>query len=183
MPVSRGVNKGGGFGVKIGREMIQGRPDRLLEEIEALYRDRLPHLVQVARAIVGDRERAIESVQQAFVGAIRSRGSFRGEGTLEAWVWRAVVNAARDATRQPLAVTGEEQEVAYEAPAAVQGLAPLIAALPERQRLVVFLRYYADLDYRTIADTLGVEVGTVSATLASAHANLRTNLEKVRADA
>ncbi len=114
---------------------------------------------------------------------IRSRDGFRGEGTLEAWVWQAVVNAARDATRQPVVVAGEEQDVAYEAPAAVQGLAPLIAALPERQRLVVFLRYYADLDYRTIAHALGIEVGTVSATLASAHANLRTNLEKVRADA
>jgi RNA polymerase sigma factor (sigma-70 family) len=184
MFISGGVNKRGGFGVKIGREMIEGRSDRRLEEIESLYRDRLPHLVQVARAIVGDRERAIEAVQQAFVGVIRSRDGFRGEGTLEAWVWRAVVNAARDASRQSLVVVaGEEEDVAYEAPAAVQGLAPLIAALPERQRLVVFLRYYADLDYRTIADALGVEVGTVSATIASAHANLRTNLEKVRADA
>ena len=43
--------------------------------------------------------------------------------------------------------------------------APLIATLPERQRLVVFLRYYADLDYRTIADALEIEVGSVSATL------------------
>jgi RNA polymerase sigma-70 factor (ECF subfamily) len=183
MSISRGVNKRGGFGVKIGTEMIQGRSDRRLGEIESLYRERLPHLVQVARAIVGDRERAIEAVQQAFVGVIRSREGFRGEGTLEAWVWQAVVNAARDATRQPVVVAGEEQDVTYEAPAAVQGLAPLLAALPERQRLVVFLRYYADLDYRTIADALGIEVGTVSATLASAHANLRTNFEKVRADA
>jgi RNA polymerase sigma-70 factor (ECF subfamily) len=163
--------------------MIVRRSDRRLEEIESLYRDRFPHFVQVARAIVGDRERAIEAVQQAFVGVIRSRASFRGEGTLEAWVWRAVVNAARDATRQPLVAVGEEQDVEYEAPASVHGLAPLIAALPERQRLVIFLRYYADLDYRTIADTLAVEVGTVSATLASAHANLRKNLGKVRADA
>ena len=44
-----------------------------------------------------------------------------------------------------------------------------VAALPERQRLAVYLRYYADLDYRAIAHVLGVEVGTVSATLSSAH--------------
>ena len=48
-----------------------------------------------------------------------------------------------------------------------------IASLPERQRLVVFLRYFADLDYRSIATALDVEVGTVSATLAAAHAALR----------
>ena len=93
------------------------------------------------------------------------------------------VNAARDAVRRPLVEAGSESNDAYQAPEPVRRLAPLIAALPERQRLAVFLRYYADLDYRTIADALGVEVGTVSATLASAHANLRTNLEKVRADA
>ena len=43
-----------------------------------------------------------------------------------------------------------------------------VAALPERQRTALFLRYYADLDYRAIADLLGVEMGTVSATLSSA---------------
>ena len=48
-----------------------------------------------------------------------------------------------------------------------------VAALPERQRLAVFLRYFADLDYRSIATALDIEVGTVSATLAAAHAALR----------
>jgi RNA polymerase sigma-70 factor (ECF subfamily) len=56
----------------------------------------------------------------------------------------------------------------------------LIAALPERQRLAVFLRYYADLDYRTIAEVLGIETGTVSATLAAAHRTLRHAIEGVR---
>jgi RNA polymerase sigma factor (sigma-70 family) len=54
-----------------------------------------------------------------------------------------------------------------------------IAALPKRQRLVVYLRYYADLDYRGIAEALDVEVGTVSATLGSAHRALRRSLEEV----
>jgi DNA-directed RNA polymerase specialized sigma24 family protein len=48
--------------------------------------------------------------------------------------------------------------------------------------LAVFLRYHADLDYRSIAVVLGVEVGTVSATLASAHAAIRKGLSGVRAD-
>jgi DNA-directed RNA polymerase specialized sigma24 family protein len=48
-----------------------------------------------------------------------------------------------------------------------------VASLPERQRLVVFLGYFADLDYRSIATPLDVEVGTVSATLATAHPALR----------
>jgi RNA polymerase sigma factor (sigma-70 family) len=54
-----------------------------------------------------------------------------------------------------------------------------VAALPERQRLVAFLRYYADLDYRGIADALGIEPGTVGATLNQLHAALRRVLEEV----
>jgi RNA polymerase sigma factor (sigma-70 family) len=54
-----------------------------------------------------------------------------------------------------------------------------VAALPERQRLAVYLRYYADLDYRSIARALDVEVGTVSATLSSAHEALRRSMKEV----
>lgn len=56
-----------------------------------------------------------------------------------------------------------------------------VASLPERQRLVIFLRYFADLDYREIADALGVSVGTVSARLHAAHATLRAVLQEVSA--
>ncbi len=160
-----------------------GRSDRRLRELEALYRERVPYFVQVARAITGDRERALEAVQDAFVGLVKNRGGFRNEGPLEAWAWAAVVNAARNATRRPLIEVGRDEEAAFVPPPDLQGLAPLIASLPERQRLVVFLRYYADLDYRSIALALGVEVGTVSATLASAHASLRKQLGKVESDA
>ena len=53
-----------------------------------------------------------------------------------------------------------------------------LGLLSERQRLVLFLRYYADLDYTSIAETLGVRRGTVSATLNQAHASLRRLLSE-----
>jgi RNA polymerase sigma factor (sigma-70 family) len=157
-------------------------PDRGLAELEALYRARHGHFVRVARAITGDPERAHEAVQDAFADAIRSRHTFRGDAPLEAWVWRAVINAARKAVRRPLVEVGAAQDELAPSPV-VRDLAPTVAALPERQRLVVFLRYYADLDYRTIANALEVEVGTVSATLAAAHRAVKQKLEEVQADA
>ena len=157
-------------------------PDRGLAELEALYRARHGHFVRVARAITGDPERAHEAVQDAFADAIRSRRTFRGDAPLEAWVWRAVINAARKAVRRPLVEVGTAADE-LAPPPVVRELAPAVAALPERQRLVVFLRYYADLDYRTIANALEVEVGTVSATLAAAHRAVRQRLEEVQADA
>jgi DNA-directed RNA polymerase specialized sigma24 family protein len=98
-------------------------------------------------------------------------------------VWRTVVNAAKKATRRPLVEVGQEDSRTDFVPEPVTEVAPLVASLPERQRLVIFLRYYADLDYRTIAATLDVEVGTVSASLAAAHVALRKKLEKVQRDA
>jgi RNA polymerase sigma factor (sigma-70 family) len=157
-------------------------PDRGLAELEALYRARHGHFVRVARAITGDPERAHEAVQDAFADAIRSHHTFRGDAPLEAWVWRAVINAARKAVRRPLVEVGAAQDELAPSPV-VRELAPTVAALPERQRLVVFLRYYADLDYRTIANALEVEVGTVSATLAAAHRAVKQKLEEVQADA
>ena len=156
------------------------RQDRRLARIERLYTREFAAFVRVARGIVGDRERALEAVHDGFADAIRARARLRDEAKLEAWVWRAVVNAARKATRRPLVeVTTARHEWGLEQPP-MQELAPTLARLPEQQRLVVFLRYYADFDYRRIAEVLGVEVGTVSAALAAAHRSVRRSLEEVR---
>jgi DNA-directed RNA polymerase specialized sigma24 family protein len=45
--------------------------------------------------------------------------------------------------------------------------------------LILFLRYYADLDYQQIADALELRRGTVSAALHSAHQTLRRHLEEM----
>ena len=58
-------------------------------------------------------------------------------------------------------------------------LAAAIQALPERQRLAVFLRYYADLEYRQIGEVLGIATGTVSAALNAAHHTLARQLNGV----
>ena len=156
--------------------------DGVLAEIEALYAARFGHFLRVARAVVGDRERALEAVQDGFADVIRGRNGFRRDGPLEAWVWRSVLNAAHKAARLPLVEASFGVEGTLEASASGHELAPLVAALPERQRLVVFLRYYADLAYRAIAPALEVEVGTVSATLAAAHAAIRKSIEEVQSN-
>jgi RNA polymerase sigma-70 factor (ECF subfamily) len=159
--------------------------DRRLREIERLYRARYAAFIRVAFGVTGNADLAAEAVQQAFADAIRSRSQFRGDGPLEAWVWRAVLNAARKAAqgRPRLASLDELVDLAAVGlpPDEVVDLAPHLAALPDRQRLAIFLRYYADLDYRAIAAVLGVKVGTVSATIAAAHNSLRTMVEEVKA--
>jgi RNA polymerase sigma-70 factor (ECF subfamily) len=155
--------------------------DPQLAEIEELYRQRFGHFARVAAAITGDRDLALEAVQDAFAGTVRSRRRYRREGPLEALVWRAVVNdaikAKARASRGQPADDGERRN-GHE-PLLPSELAPLIRLLPDRQRLALFLRYYADLDYRSIAEALEIEVGTVSATLSAAHTTLRRALAEV----
>lgn len=57
-----------------------------------------------------------------------------------------------------------------------QGIWDALATLTRRQRQVLVLRYWLDLDQQAIADTLGVAVGTVKATTNHAMAALRSAL-------
>jgi RNA polymerase sigma factor (sigma-70 family) len=159
-------------------------PDERLARIEELYTAKLPQFVRVCVAILRDEERARDAVQEGFARAIRARKSFRGEGSLEAWVWRAVVNAAltqrRSDERRIRAAQVATEPQAHAEPQDSH-LWDAVARLPERQRLALFLRYFADLEYRTIGQALGVRTGTVSATLNAAHRALRESLERVDA--
>lgn len=150
-----------------------------LSDIERAYREGLGKYRRVAAAICGDRAAAGDVVQEAFARAVRERRRFRGEAAVETWLWRIVVNAARNQVRdrprtEPLG------ELAAPEPD-VSELADAVAALPERQRLVVFLRYYADLDYAAIAEVAGIAPGTVGATLNQARAALEERLGRVEA--
>lgn len=147
--------------------------------IEQIYTDRLEAFLRVAAAIVGDRDRAADVVHDGFARALHHAGAFRGDGSLEGWVWRVVVNEARR-NRPPVPVRGlaAEQAPGPEPSRDVTWLRAVVAALPERQRLVLFLRYYADLGYESIAAAMDVAPGTVGATLSQAHANLRRRLEE-----
>jgi RNA polymerase sigma factor (sigma-70 family) len=162
---------------------VDGDEGVALSQIEALYRTRLAAFRRVARGILGDDEAARDAVQEAFASAVRNRAAFRGEGAFDGWVWRMVVNAAlmnrRAAAARPSVSSAVEEHAANGHAQPDPHLRAAVAALPERQRLVLFLRYFADLDYATIAEALEISPGTVAATLNSARASLRSALEEV----
>lgn len=161
-----------------------------MAEIERVYRDRGGDLFRLALARVGDAELARDAVQEGFARAIRGRSSYRASGSFEAWVAHCVLNAARDSQRAASrSSAGEDgqldlaEHVGNEGeppdPSAIESIRQAVARLPQRQRDALFLRHYLDFDYGTIAETLGIEVGTVSATLHTARAALAHDLEEV----
>jgi RNA polymerase sigma factor (sigma-70 family) len=159
-----------------------------LTEIETVYRSRGADFFRLALARTGDPDAARDAVQEGFAKAIRARRSYRRSGSLEAWVARCVINAAHDIsrTRRHLANSpggaldrdraGDVGEVAGAEAALVRAA---VSRLPERQRDALFLGFYLDFDYATIAETLGIEIGTVSATLHAARAALAGDLQEV----
>lgn len=74
--------------------------DERAEAIEALYRERYGRYRDAVATITGDGESARDVVQEAFARALRKRRSFRGEGSLEARVWRIALRTAREQLRR-----------------------------------------------------------------------------------
>jgi RNA polymerase sigma-70 factor, ECF subfamily len=146
--------------------------------LSSLYHEAYHRFVRVAEAITRDPEEARDAVQEGFSNALRELDRFAGRGSFEGWVWRCVTNAARMSRRKSRI---RSLAPLREAAARAEPVLPLleeIGALPERQRLVLFLRYFADLPYDGIAEALEISPGTVAATLHAAHRALRKTLEE-----
>ena len=110
-----------------------------LADIEAIYRSRYPAFLRTATAILGEEDLAADAVHDGFVRAVRFRRDFRGEGSLEGWVWQTVVNAAcrsrrRFAAPSAGAEAAPDRGANHEARDVDGRVRELIALLPERQR-------------------------------------------------
>jgi RNA polymerase sigma factor (sigma-70 family) len=157
------------------------RRDELLAEIEETYKQRYSAFLRVAVAITGDEHLGADAVQDAFVGIVRGRSGIRRRAALEAFAWRAVVNAARDRRADRAEVDEPPELLAPSQAEPDERVRRVIGELPERQRLVLFLRYFADLDYAEIARVMRVRPGTVAATLSAGRAAVKKGLEQEEA--
>jgi RNA polymerase sigma-70 factor (sigma-E family) len=140
-------------------------------------------LVAAVTAIVGDAHRAEEIVQDAFERCYRRWRRVSKLDRPGAWVRRVAINEAISATRR----SGSERRAlalvdARPAPAAdpLHDLEDLevwaaVRTLPRDQRVVIALRYGADLSLEEIAETLDATVPAVKSLLHRARAALRSS--------
>jgi RNA polymerase sigma factor (sigma-70 family) len=146
-----------------------------VDAIEDVYERRYAGFCRGVSALVG-ADTAHDAVQEGFARALRRRGQYDGSGSLDGWVWRIVLRVAFDMRRARGRADQVRVDVDPDAAERDPELSAAIRALPQRRRLVVFLRYFADLSYAEIADACGMAEGTVAATLAQAHDELRDAL-------
>ena len=151
--------------------------DRQTRTIEDVYSRRYQSFRGALAGIVGSYELAHDVVQESFARALKNRADFRGDGPLEAWIWKIALRTAYEMRGQANEVElADAFEPELPQPDRDEKLAAALKELSPRRRLVVFLRYVADLDYAEIARVCEISEGTVAATLAQAKAALAESL-------
>jgi len=139
--------------------------------------------------IVGDRSDAADVLQDVFWEAWRDAGAYDAtRGTPEAWlVMRArtrAIDRVRRGRRRAQTFLAPVDEATAEAPPALGGdaaqhaedrqvVAAALSRLPESQRVVIELAYYAGLTQTEIAERLEQPLGTVKTRIRLALARLR----------
>jgi len=152
-----------------------------------LYSMHYSALVRLAAMLVRDTPTAEEVVQDAFIAMHDGWERLRDAEKALAYMRQAVVNRSRSVLRHRMVVEKNQQKPSPDMPSAEHGALALlersavIAALrglPERQREVIVLRYYADLSEAEIASAMKISRGAVKSHTSRGMAALRAALEQ-----
>lgn len=155
---------------------------------EDVVREHEAAVYGTALRILGDRDAALDAANQTFLKAYRSIASYDPSRPMKHWLLRIAVNEAitigRARTRER-ARSAPESEAAL-VPAATptpeatvverearDGIRAAVAALPDRYREVVVLRYFNELSVDEVAAVLGRSSSTVGVQLLRARQLLR----------
>ena len=139
-----------------------------------IYRQYADALTRFASGLVGPSD-AQDVVASAVVKVMTSR-SWAGVENNQAYLYRAVANEARSQYRSSMRRQAREARQASpdtELPDIQPEVLDAVAGLSTRQRSVVFLTFWEDLDERAVAERLGISAGSVRKHLGRARDKLR----------
>lgn len=156
---------------------------------------------QLSLNLLGDHNEALDLSQEVFLRVFRTIHSFRGQSALRTWIYRIVVNQARNRQRwwrrrhRAQQVSLDEHIRNHgELPEQSDGGSPdrmlgrkeladrihaALERLPFDQKTALVLREIDGLSYEEIGFSLGIAVGTVKSRLARARESLRAQLRDV----
>jgi RNA polymerase sigma-70 factor (ECF subfamily) len=158
-------------------------------------------VLQLAANLLGDRDEALDLSQEVFLRIFRTIHRFRGQSSLRTWIYRIVVNQARNRHRfwrrrhradqvsldQHVACHGDILRCFDPTPDRVlaqkelgERLRDALNRLPFEQRTAIVLREVDGLSYEEIAFSLNLAIGTVKSRLTRARQTLRADLRDAR---
>jgi len=187
---------------------VGGREAVLVQRCAAKDEDACADLVaehqrmvyQLSLNLLGDHNEALDLSQEVFLRVFRTIHTFRGHAALRTWIYRIVINQARNRQRwwrrrhraQQVSLDQHIQDHG-ELPEAGNGGSPdralgqkqladrirvALEQLPFDQKTAIVLREIDGLSYEEIGFTLNVAVGTVKSRLARAREALRAQLRE-----
>ena len=152
------------------------------EAFEMIIRTHSRTLFAIAYGILQNREEAEDVVQDSLIKAWKMRWRVRDPEKFPAWLCMIARHSARDIfrKRRPIPFTheiiGTHQANTPDTMAMDQQLHSALGTLPELHRAAVALRYFEDMDYQSIENTLGLTNGELRGILGRALASLRKQL-------
>jgi RNA polymerase sigma-70 factor, ECF subfamily len=184
---------------------VGGREASLIQRCAARDEDACAELVaehqrmvyQLSLNLLNDHNEALDLSQEVFLRVFRTVHSFRGHSSLRTWIYRIVVNQARNRQRwwrrrhraqqvsldQHIQEHGDVPEAVDHGPDRLVGQKQLgerirvaLDRLPFDQKTAIVLREIDGLSYDEIGFSLGIAVGTVKSRLARAREGLRAQL-------
>ncbi|HYL94641.1 MAG TPA: sigma-70 family RNA polymerase sigma factor [Terriglobales bacterium] len=162
-----------------------------LEAWGELYRDFAGPIFRFCRRTMPTREDAEDATTEIFMKLREKIGMYDESRPFQAWLYKVAANHCWDLlrrrkTRQDLETEGvEEMPLEHPDPNVLDKLLEArsskdmraaLAQLPARSRMALVLRYYSDMSYDEIADTLGVRRNFVGVVLLRARHQLRDAL-------
>jgi len=158
--------------------------ERRRQEFTEFYTSAKDDCLRIVLVSVGDRPLAEDLVAEAFTRAWMSWRTVRDHPAPRAWVVRTALNVhvswwrrrRREVLADGASVPPAPAPAADLPPGLDEVLVRAIRALPLRQREVITLRVFFDLDTEATATTLGISPGTVGVHLHRALAALRTQI-------
>jgi RNA polymerase sigma-70 factor (ECF subfamily) len=154
-----------------------------VDELRTWLEDGYASSVRTAYLILGNRPDAEDAVQESFLRAWKFRDSLVTGASFKPWLYRVVVNTCNSKLRKEIPHRTRRRsdddldEVAtIEDPigrvALSNDVMTALKDLPAHLRIVIVLRYYADLSEREIAAVIGRQPGTVKSRLNEARSRL-----------
>jgi len=158
--------------------LARGEEDPIVREI--------PHLRRFARALVWERERADDLVQDTLERALLKRHLWLRSGSLRSWLFRMLYRVflsqrsrlsrrrAHDLVASPAIREGASLQTATQEPRRqLRETVRALEELPPAQRAAIVLVALEGVSYEEAAKVLDVPVGTVRSRLARARNTLR----------
>jgi len=164
------------------REKYQAAIHGDREAFEMIIRTHSRTLFAIAYGILQSPEEAEDIVQDSLVKAWKARWRVRDPGKFPAWLATIARHKAHDVFRKRRSVPLSEQVTEPIEPepantsALDQRLHSALATLPELHRAALTLRYFEEMDYRTIENSLGLTNGALRGILGRALALMRKQL-------